>query len=229
MNEPLFRLEGVRFAYESSRPVLEEITFAVGRAERVAILGANGSGKTTLLQLMVGLLKPTSGRLWAFGRERRTERDFHEVRTRAGLLFQDPDDQLFCPTVLEDVAFGPLNLGKKPAAARALAEATLERLGLEGFGPRITHRLSGGEKRLVTLAAVLAMQPEVLLLDEPTAGLDEAAEARLLALLQARREAMIVVSHDRDFRARLATRTVLLCSGRIEDGHAEMSRRRRRR
>ena len=216
MNELLFRLDGVRFAYEPNRPVLEEISFAVGRAERVAILGANGSGKTTLLHLMVGLLKPTSGTVSAFGRPRRTERDFHEVRARAGLLFQDPDDQLFCPTVLEDVAFGPLNLGKKPREARMLAEATLARLGLGGFGPRITHHLSGGEKRLVTLATVLAMQPEVLLLDEPTVGLDEAAEARLTALLQARAEAMVIVSHDREFRERLATRVVTLRAGRIE-------------
>jgi cobalt/nickel transport system ATP-binding protein len=118
--------------------------------------------------------------------------------------------------VLEDVAFGPLNLGKKPPEARVLAEATLERLGLCGLGPRITHHLSGGEKRLVTLATVLAMQPEVLLLDEPTVGLDEAAEARLTALLQARPEAMVIVSHDREFRERLATRVVTLRGGRIE-------------
>lgn len=217
MTEALFRLQAVGFAYQADRPVLERIDFSFGQGERVAIVGANGSGKTTLLQLMVGLLKPTSGRLSAFGRERRSERDFHEVRRRAGLLFQDPDDQLFCPTVLEDVAFGPLNLGEEQATARALAEASLECLGLAGFGPRITHHLSGGEKRLVTLAAVLAMRPDVLLLDEPTAGLDEAAEERLLALLQARPEAMVVVSHDRDLRARLATRVVMLRAGRIED------------
>jgi cobalt/nickel transport system ATP-binding protein len=217
LTEALFRLQGVGFAYQPDRPVLKRVDLSLERGQRVAIVGANGSGKTTLLQLMVGLLKPTSGRLLAFGRERRSERDFHEVRRRAGLLFQDPDDQLFCPTVLEDVAFGPLNLGKEPGAARALAEATLQRLGLAGFGPRITHHLSGGEKRLVTLAAVLAMEPDVLLLDEPTTGLDEAAEERLVVLLQARPEAMVVVSHDRDLRARLATRAVMLRDGRIED------------
>jgi cobalt/nickel transport system ATP-binding protein len=216
VTEALFRLEGVSFAYEPDRPVLAGLDLTLEPGARLAIIGANGSGKTTLLHLMVGLLKPTAGRLSAFGRERWTERDYHEVRVRAGLLFQDPDDQLFCPTVLEDVAFGPLNLGKKPAAARVLAEATLECLGLAGFGPRITHHLSGGEKRLVTLAAVLAMQPDVLLLDEPTVGLDEAAEARLLRLLQARPEAMVMVSHDREFRKRLATQTVTLRGGRIE-------------
>jgi cobalt/nickel transport system ATP-binding protein len=216
VTKPLFRLEHVAFAYEPSRPVLGDLTFSVAPAERVAILGANGSGKTTLLHLMVGLLQPTAGTISAFGRVRRTERDFHEVRARAGLLFQDPDDQLFCPTVLEDVAFGPLNLGKKPPEARVLAEATLDRLGLRGFGPRITHHLSGGEKRLVTLATVLAMQPEALLLDEPTVGLDDAAEARLTALLQARPEAMVIVSHHREFRERLATRVVTLRGGRIE-------------
>jgi cobalt/nickel transport system ATP-binding protein len=217
VTQALFRLQAIAFAYEPQRPVLAGVDLSLESGERLAIIGANGSGKTTLLHLMVGLLKPSAGQLWAFGRERRAERDFHEVRVRAGLLFQDPDDQLFCPTVLEDVAFGPLNLGKTPAAARAMAEATLESIGLAGFGSRITHRLSGGEKRLVTLATVLAMQPDVLLLDEPTAGLDDEAEARLLALLQARRETMVLVSHDRDFRKRLASRVVTLRGGRIEN------------
>jgi len=217
VREPLIRLEGVCFGYDPARPVLDHATLTLAAGERVALVGDNGSGKTTLLHLVVGLLKPAAGTVWAFGRERRIERDFTEVRARAGLLFQDPDDQLFCPTVLEDVAFGPLNLGRRPAEARAIAEATLADLGLGDFGARITHRLSGGEKRLVTLATVLAMQPDVLLLDEPTVGLDERSLRRLTELLEARPQAMLIVSHDGAFRERLATRVASLREGRIND------------
>ena len=114
-----------------------------------------------------------------FGKPRAAERDFHEVRRRVGLLFQDADDQLFCPTVVEDVAFGPLNLGLPRDRVRQVVAETLEAVGLAGYEHRITYKLSGGEKRLVALATVLAMQPEVLLLDEPTSGLDEQATERL--------------------------------------------------
>ena len=154
----------------------------------------------------------------AFGRPRRTEADFHEVRRRAGLVFQDPDDQLFCPTVREDVAFGPLNMGKTRAEAVAIVDAVLDRLGLMHLRDRITHHLSGGEKRLVTLAAVLAMDPEVLILDEPTNALDPDNEARLLAILQSLPQAIVLVCHDAGFRARLVGREWHLSGGRISPG-----------
>jgi cobalt/nickel transport system ATP-binding protein len=211
----LFRLRGVRFAYEADRPVLDGADFVLAPGERVAVAGGNGAGKTTLLHLMVGLLKPQAGEISAFGRVRRAERDFRDVRARAGLVFQDPDDQLFCPSVAEDVAFGPLNLGKSRAEAREIVARTLDWLGLGGLADRVTYKLSGGEKRLVTLATVLAMDPEVLLLDEPTNALDEEAEARLLAVLLGLPQAMVIVSHDQAFRSRLATRVVTLKEGRI--------------
>ncbi len=137
------------------------------------------------------------------------------MRRRAGLLFQDTDDQLFCPTVAEDVAFGPLNLGKPRAEAWRIVAEMLDRVGLAGFERRITYRLSGGERRLVALASVLAMQPDLLLLDEPTAGLDEAATARLVDVLSGLSQAMLVVSHDRPFREAVTERTLLLCEGRV--------------
>src|SRR5512134_374356 len=213
---PLFRLTGICFAYEADRPVLDGADFALAPGERVAVVGSNGAGKTTLLHLMVGLLKPQAGDVLAFGRVRRAERDFRDVRARAGLVFQDPDDQLFCPTVAEDVAFGPLNLGRSRAEAGEIVARTLDRLGLGGLADRVTHKLSGGEKRLVTLATVLAMDPEVLLLDEPTNALDEEAEARLLGVLLGLPQAMVIVSHDRAFRTRLATHVVTLAGGRIQ-------------
>ena len=209
----LIHLEGVSFAYESSRPVLAAVDFALRAGERVALDGPNGAGKTTLLHAMVGLVRPQLGTVTAFGRVRRAEADFVEVRAKAGLLFQDADDQLFCPSVAEDVAFGPLNLGKSKAEARAIVHATLAALGLDGLENRVTHKLSGGQRRLVSLAAVLAMEPEALLLDEPTNALDEATRRRLLDILAGLPQAMVIVSHDREVAERLATRTV-----RLEDG-----------
>ena len=218
MTEPLFRLDGICFAYDGAPPVLNGADFALMPGERVAVLGSNGTGKTTLMHLMVGLLKPAAGAVEAFGRPRRDEADFREVRARAGLVFQDPDDQLFCPTVAEDVAFGPLNLGRRRDEAMAIAGRTLAALGLAGFEERITHKLAGGEKRLVTLATVLAMEPDVLLLDEPSNGLDEQARGRLTDILLDLPQAMVIVSHDKPFRERLATRAVTLRDGRVWEG-----------
>lgn len=211
----LIRLEGVRHAYDAAHPVLDGVDFALQAGERVALLGANGSGKTTFLHVMVGLIRPKAGRVHAFGRERRAEADFVEVRARAGLLFQDADDQLFCPTVAEDVAFGPLNLGKSKAEARDIVHATLDRLGLAPLENRVTHKLSGGQKRLVSLAAVLAMEPDALLLDEPTNALDEATRERLMEILAGLPQAMVIVSHDREVVDRLATRRVSLENGAL--------------
>ena len=211
----MIRLEAVSFAYDAALPVLDDVHFSLSAGDKVALNGPNGAGKTTLLHLMVGLVRPQAGRVIAFGRDRRVEKDFVEVRTRAGLLFQDADDQLFCPTVAEDVAFGPLNQGKTKAEARAIVHQTLAELGLEGLEHRVTHKLSGGQRRLVSLAAVLAMRPEALLLDEPTNALDDATRARLLDILAGLPQAMVIVSHDRAVLDRLATRTVRLENGRL--------------
>ncbi len=217
MNNALIQLDQVRFGYTADAPVLTECDFVLRPGDRVALVGPNGSGKTTLLHLIVGLIVPQAGQVIAFGRPRRSEADFYEVRCRAGLLFQDVDDQLFCPTVAEDVAFGPMNLGKSRDEVRTLVRQTLEQLGLSGYEDRITHHLSGGEKRLVALAGVLAMQPDVLLLDEPTAGLDEAATDRLAGILADLPQAMAIASHDRPFLDRVARSAMLLTGGRLEE------------
>jgi cobalt/nickel transport system ATP-binding protein len=210
----LFQLDGVT-VLRGGAPVLRDVSVDVGEGERLALVGANGAGKTTLLRTLVGLEKPASGRVIAFGVECRSEKDFRPVRARAGFLFQDPDDQLFSPTVIEDVAFGPLNLGLSQKEAVRRAEETLENLGLAHLSRRVTHRLSGGEKRLVSLAAVLSMQPRALLLDEPTNALDETHLVRLTEILQQLDVAMILVSHDRLFLEKLATRARLLQDGRL--------------
>ena len=214
MSVPLIELRDVAFSYPG-QPVFSEVNLRLATGERLALVGDNGSGKSTLLQLLLGLQQPSQGELLLFGEGCSSEIDFQPVRHRVGLLFQDSDDQLFCPSVLEDVAFGPLNLGKTAAEARAIAESTLERLGLLELSGRITHKLSGGQKRLVALATVLAMEPEVLLLDEPTNGLDQQAETRLIELLQGLPQAMILVTHDRRLIERLANRAAIMQQGTL--------------
>ncbi|MBL3570984.1 energy-coupling factor ABC transporter ATP-binding protein [Rhodovulum sulfidophilum] len=211
----LFELDGLVFGYSGRPAILQGASLTLEAGQRLSIAGANGSGKSTLLQLMVGLLVPQSGQIRAFGQARRAEPDFHEVRRRAGLVFQDPDDQLFCPTVAEDVAFGPLNLGLGRAAAMDQVEAVLTRLDLMHLKDRVTHRLSGGEKRLVSLAAVLAMEPEVLLLDEPTNALDEENAGRLVAILQGLPQAILLVTHDAEMRAQVAPQGLRMTAGRL--------------
>jgi cobalt/nickel transport system ATP-binding protein len=210
----LAELHGVCFGYHG-RPLLRDLDLRLGAAERVALIGPNGSGKSTLLHLMMGLLRPGAGRIRLLGKTCRSEADFQAVRGRVGLLFQHSDDQLFCPTVLDDVAFGPLNLGQTPEQAVISAERTLAALGLHGYGPRVTHHLSGGEKRLVALATVLAMEPQLLLLDEPTAGLDALSAARLLEHLAALPQAMLIVSHEQPVLERLTTGALLLQDGKL--------------
>lgn len=215
MTDTLVQCRDVTFHYDRLRPVLRGLDFSLGVGERVALVGPNGSGKTTLFHLLVGLLRPTGGTIEAFGRPRRQEADFLEVRQRVGMVFQSAEDQLFCPTVAEDVAFGPLNLGRSREEATAIVGRTLEGLGLSGYEDRITHRLSGGEQRLVSLATVLAMDPDVLLLDEPTAGLDDASTARLREIIARLPQAMLVVSHDHAFLAATTRREARLRDGRL--------------
>jgi cobalt/nickel transport system ATP-binding protein len=200
MSEPLIELQNLRFTYPGApQPVFQDFNFQLLPGKHIGLIGPNGCGKTTLLHLIMGLLRPQAGRIFIFGEEVKKERDFVAVRQKVGLLFQNADDQLFCPTVLEDVAFGPLNQGKPPAEAIQIARETMERLGLHGFEERVTYKLSGGEKKLVSLATVLAMQPQLLLLDEPTTGLDEKTRHRLIHILQDLDIAYLIVSHEHDF------------------------------
>jgi cobalt/nickel transport system ATP-binding protein len=219
--DPIVRLHQVTCHYAPGRSVLRGIDLQVSAGERVGLVGANGSGKTTLLHVLVGLVKPAKGRVELFGQARVKENDFAEVRRRTGLVFQDPDDQLFCPTVAEDVAFGPLNLRLGHREVRGIVARTLDRLGLAGFEDRVTYQLSMGERRLVCLATVLAMDPELLLLDEPTANLDARSCQRLLDFLDHWPHGLVLVSHDLPIMRRLCQRVVLLGDGRIAvDGPA---------
>jgi cobalt/nickel transport system ATP-binding protein len=210
----MIRLKEVCFRYNATY-VLDRVDFEVHPGDRIGLIGPNGAGKTTLCHIIMGLLKPESGEVEIFGKVRRDERDFTEIRGRIGFLFQDADDQLFCPTVLEDVAFGPLNLGKSVAEAKRIVRRTLHALKLDGFEDRITYQLSGGEKRLVSLATILAMEPEVLILDEPTTGLDEATSKRLVEILRDSDLPFIVISHDREFVNQTTNIRYEITNGRI--------------
>ncbi len=211
----LINLEHIHFEYHRSRPVLQDCSFQLHEGERVGLIGPNGSGKTTLFHIIMGLLRPNSGRIEILDREMRAEKDFAAIRQKVGLLFQDPDDQLFSPTVLEDVAFGPLNQGKSVKEAKDIARRTLNALGLDGFEERITHKLSGGEKKLASLATVLAMQPTVLLLDEPTNGLDTNTTERIIKVLNNIDLAYIFISHHLDFIDQTADKVYGMANGRI--------------
>ncbi|WP_321338274.1 ABC transporter ATP-binding protein [Breoghania sp.] len=211
----LLETRNLVYAYPGFAPCLNGVSFSLNSGERLGLVGDNGAGKSTLLHLLVGLDKPSDGTISAFGRDFKTEEDFRILRRRVGLVFQDPDDQLFCPTVAEDIAFGPLNLGYSKDEAMAIVDETLEALHLTEFRDRVTYKLSGGQKRLVSLATVLAMKPEILLLDEPTNALDEGTRKRLIDILTDLPQSMIIVSHDRAFREEVVTRTILMEGGQI--------------
>lgn len=205
----------LRAAAHGTRVVLDDVSLQLAPGERVVIGGASGAGKTTLLLALLGFVPRAGGSIVLLGRPCTREEDFAAVRGPVGLLFQDPDDQLLGPTVFEDAEFGPLNLGLAPALAHERAHAALAQVGIAALAERPVHQLSGGEKRLAALAGVLAMQPRVLLLDEPTAALDEDAALRVLDVLAATPLSMIVASHDPQCRERLATRCLRLQGGRL--------------
>jgi cobalt/nickel transport system ATP-binding protein len=214
-NNLIINLQDISFGYPGGAPVLDRVNLQFRQGERMGLLGPNGSGKTTLFNIIMGLLRPSLGRIEIFGRPVKEEKDFRDVRRRIGLLFQDADDQLFSPTVLEDVAFGPLNLGKSPEEAKAIALRTLDSLDLAGFEDRVTYKLSGGEKRLVSLATVLAMEPEVLLLDEPSTGLDETTERTTIKILKGLDLSYILVSHNIDFLMETTEHISFMAQGKI--------------
>lgn len=197
------------------RMVLSCASLSLAQGERLAIVGANGAGKTTLLRALVGLEPVSAGQVNLFGRPCTREAEFRIARRRIGFLFQDSDDQLFCPTVLEDVAFGPLNLGQSHPQAEATARDVLDRLGILHLSDRLTFKLSGGEKRLVCLAGLFAMNPDVILLDEPTNGVDADHQASFENALMGFEGAMILVSHDDAFVSRIATHGMVLDDGQL--------------
>ena len=205
-------IKNLTYRYPDGNLALDNVSLGVAKGELIALLGPNGAGKSTLLLHLNGILTG-SGLVEIFG-EDITKKKRGEIIKEVGMVFQDPDDQLFMSRVFDDVAFGPLNLGCSPDEARFMAAGALGKVGLEGFENRVTYRLSGGEKRLVALATVLAMEPEILLLDEPQNGLDREAYQRIQELLVTLPQSMIIVSHDQTFLEAVTNRRLYL-----QDGH----------
>ncbi|HII03106.1 TPA: ATP-binding cassette domain-containing protein [Methanosarcinaceae archaeon] len=204
---------------------LDNINLKIYRGERVAVLGANGAGKSTLFKHLNGILKPLSGDMLVKG-EKITKKNVRACRETVGIVFQDPDDQVLAPSVEEDVAFGPINMGLPRKEVEARVKEALEMVGLSGFEERAPHHLSGGQKKLVAIAGILAMRPEVIVLDEPTAGLDPLSSARVLDLImKMNRElgiTLLLSTHDVDVVPYFAERVFVLHHGKLEaDGSPE--------
>jgi len=214
-NNLIINLLDLTFGYPNRPKVLNKLSLQFYRGNRIGLIGPNGCGKTTLFHIIMGLLKPSTGSIEIFGKPVKKEKDFYQARKKIGLLFQDSDDQLFCPTVIEDVAFGPLNLGKSTDEATKIAKSTLNFLGLTGFENRITYKLSGGEKRMVSLATILAMEPEILLLDEPITGLDDKTKAKITTILNDLSISCIIISHEIDFLAKTTDFIYTILNGKI--------------
>lgn len=221
-HNPLF-IRDLSFTYPDGTHALKAIALSIAANERVALVGANGSGKSTLLLHLNGLLMPQTGEVIVGELPVRPE-NLRQVRNFVGVVFQNPDDQLFMPTVKEDVCFGPLNQGLRGEALACRVQMAMAAVGLdwEYYAPRNTGNLSGGEKKRVAIAGVLAMQPQILVLDEPTAQLDPRARRQLLQLLQSLPLTQIIATHDLDLAVELCPRTIVLSRGRVVfDGATE--------
>jgi len=195
----VIELKNINFAYPEGIDVFKNLSFSLSEGEKAGIMGPNGSGKTTLFYLIMGLLNPQNGKVVIWGKERTEDEHFKEIRRRIGFLFQDSDDQLFAPTVEEDISFGPLNLGRDLKEVRNIVDSVCEQLGILDLKKRVTFKLSWGQKRLVALAGVLAMEPEVLIMDEPTTGIDEEVRDKIAAYLKAANQTLLIASHDGEF------------------------------
>ncbi|MGA1132305.1 MAG: energy-coupling factor ABC transporter ATP-binding protein [Prochlorotrichaceae cyanobacterium] len=204
-------LENVAFAYADSPSTLENISLNICEGERVGLIGHNGCGKTTLFMLICGLLTPSAGQISLFGQPVRPNQFCPEV----GFLFQDPEDQLFSPSVWDDVAFGPQNLGLPELEVAERVKAALNLTGTTALAQRPPHHLSGGEKQMVAIAGLLSMMPRVMLYDEPTASLDLRTRRRLIQFLQRTEETLVLASHDLEFLLEVCDRIILVDDGRV--------------
>jgi len=210
-------VSGLSYRYPDGHDALLDVSFTLAPGERVALIGPNGAGKSTLLLHLNGLLpdRPPPKPMVTVDGLPVAEANLREVRRRVGLLFQDPDDQLFCPTVWEDVAFGPRQLGLREPELSRLVTESLAQVGLAGFEERLPHHLSRGEKRRACLAGLLACDARVLVLDEPTSDLDPRGRRELMALLSRLPVAQLIATHDLEFVVEICPRTIVLDGGRI--------------
>ncbi len=214
MSHHIVEVRDLKFHYPDRTPALAGVSFRIRHGESVAIVGANGAGKSTLLQHLNGYLTPSQGEV-LIGDFRLTRDTVREVRRTVGMVFQDPDDQLFMSTVFDDVAFGPLNLGLTPDEVSVRVTKALETVGMSHLRDRPPYRLSTGQKRRVAIASVLSMSPDILVMDEPSSGLDPWARTQLINLLRTFHHTKIIASHDLDLVVDLCERTIVMHEGQI--------------
>jgi len=208
------KVEHLSFAYPDGYQALRDVSLTIAPGEKVALVGPNGAGKSTLMLHLNGILKSTRGTVRVCGLDLQPS-NMGQVRAAVGLVFQDPDDQLFSPTVFDDVAFGPLYQGLASAGVKERVDHALAAVGMCAYRDRVSHHLSVGEKKRIAIATVLSMQPEILVLDEPTAGLDPRARRSFINLLRDLNQTMLVSTHDMRLVAELFPRTVVMDEGRI--------------
>ncbi len=220
MSHHLVDFKDVAFQYPDGTGALKGVSFTITHGESVGLVGANGAGKSTLLLQVNGSMLPSAGRV-RVGDLDVTKKTRQEIRKKVGLIFQNPDDQLFMPTVYEDVAFGPLNLGMSAERVDERVRAALETVGCIDLRDKAPHHLSGGQKRAVAIATVLAMEPDILVMDEPSSGLDARSRRHLMVLLHGFRHTKIIASHDLDLILDVCERCLVIKDGMIvADGPA---------
>ena len=211
----VFEIENICYSYPDGTKALKDLSFSVNEGEVLGIAGANGSGKSTLLMLMMGCLSPLGGKIIYQG-DRLSKEKLRGMRRETGLLFQDPDDQLFLPTVWEDVAFGPRNLGLAEEEVASRVRSALRDTGTEVLAERAPWKLSGGEKTLAALAGLFAMRPKTLLLDEPTSGLDPKSRRELIKIIAGTKITAVIATHDLDMVMDVCQRVIIMKKGTIE-------------
>jgi cobalt/nickel transport system ATP-binding protein len=214
MSHHIIELENVQFAYPDGTCAVRGVSFSLVHGEAVGIVGANGAGKSTLLLQINGTLMPTQGNI-RIGEIVLSKKTAKDIRKKIGFVFQDPDDQLFMPTVFEDVSFGPLHLGWPTEDVRRSAIKALERVNCLHLKDRPPHKLSEGQKRSVSIASVISMDPDILVMDEPSSNLDPRSRRHLIELLRMFRHSKILASHDLDMIMDLCERTIVLSEGQI--------------
>ena len=201
--EDAITLDNISFSFPEGKHVFNQANFQFATGQKIGLTGVNGAGKSTLFQIILGLLRIDNGKINIFGKTREKETDFLEVRKRIGLVFQNPDDQLFCPTVIEEIAFGPLNLGKSREEVVKIVNEVCDKFDLNDHKENVPFKLSTGEKRLVSIASVVSMSPEILLLDEAFEGLDDNHYELLLKYLENENQSFILISHNKELMEKL--------------------------
>lgn len=211
---PLIEVKNLSYAYPDGHVALTDVALTLAAGEKIALVGPNGAGKSTLMLHLNGILRPTAGTVRVLGLDVR-DANLPRVRAAVGLVFQDPDDQLFSPTVFDDVAFGPIYQGLPEREVRVRVGQALDAVRMGHMAGRVSHHLSAGEKKRIAIATVLAMTPDVLVLDEPSAGLDPRARRGLIGLLRELPQALLVATHDLRLVQELLPRTVVMDEGRV--------------